>query len=217
MRENQARDDGAENSGRNFACWDIRQATAPLRTGTSTLSGAVNVTWSKAACAGSPENSTARRWPVPASKRSTTGLNPFQPCWATSSASSADRSGVRSAGPASLLIHGPGDHRTEGRVRGRLLMSLAVLENVGELGSSHPPCTTVVGSASSALAVNWTVALTMVASLGIPTLRPTMLGPMCRSLPPMRTLVPSCSASSEFATIVTVFVTGAASQRHPQV
>src|SRR5262249_21361568 len=36
--------------------------------------------------------------------------------------------------------------------------------------------------------------------LGDPDVEATMLGPMCRSLPPMRTLVPSCSASSEFGT-----------------
>src|SRR5262245_53956003 len=101
-------------------------------TGTSMLRAAVNVTWSTAARAGSPANSTGRRWPVPASKRSTTGLASDQSRWSTSSARSADRLGVRSAGPASLLTHGSGDHGTEGNVRGRLLMSLAVLLNVGE-------------------------------------------------------------------------------------
>src|SRR5262249_43640004 len=219
MREHQAGDDGAENSARNFACGDIRQATAPLRTGTSTLSGAVNVTWSKGGVrriARELDRSTLAGACLEAQHH---GAEPIPALLGHELSEQRGQVG-RSAGPASLLIHGPGDHRTEGGVRGRLLTSLAVLENVGELGSSNPTITTVVGSASSALAVNWTVALTMVTSLGIPTLtkrRPTMLGPMCRSLPPMRTLVPSCSASSEFATIVTVFVTGAASQRQPQV
>ena len=189
-------------------------------TGTSTLRGAVNVTWSTAACAGSFENETARRWPVPALKRSTTGLFPDQSARLTSSASSGDRSGVSSAGPFSLLFHGPGDHGTEATVGGRLLMSLSVLLNVAALESACATIATVAGSMSVALAVNCTAALTIVASLGSPTLTkrsPTMSGPMCRSLPPRRTLAPSCSASSVFATIVTVFVTGAASQRHPQV
>src|SRR5262249_22194557 len=158
-------------------------------------------------------------WPVPASKRSTTGLAGDQPSWLTSSASSAVRSGVRSAGPVSLLAHAGGAHGTDGSVRGRLVMSLSVLLNVAALVSASPTISTVVGAASSALDVNCTMALTIVASLGRPTLKrsPTVFGPRCRSLPPRRTLAPSCSASSEFATIATVLVTGLASQRQPQV
>src|SRR5262249_29797556 len=113
-----------------------------------------------------------------------------------------------------------GDHGTEATVGGRLLMSLAVLLNVAALESACATIATVAGSMSVALAVNCTVALVIVASLGSPTLTkrsPTMSSPRCRALPPRRTLAPSCSASSEFAAIVTVFVTGAASQRHPQV
>src|SRR5262249_57839647 len=104
-------------------------------TGTSAVSGAVNGTWSRAAGAGLFENETARRWPVPASKRSTTGLFPDQSAWLTSSASSGDRSGVRSAGPVSLLVQGPGSHGAEVSVRPRLLMSLAVLLNGVVLGA----------------------------------------------------------------------------------
>jgi hypothetical protein len=189
-------------------------------TGTSTLRGAVNVTWSTAACAGSFESETARRWPVPGWKISTTGLLPDQSARPTSSVSSGDRSGVSSVGPFSLLFHGPGDHGTECTVGGRLLMSLSVLLNVAALESASARIATVAGSTSVALAVNCTAALMIVASLGSPTLTkrsPTKSGPMCRSLPPRRTLAPSCSASSVFAAIATVLVTGAASQRHPQV
>src|SRR4029453_4757357 len=155
--------------------------------------------------------------PVPASKRNTTGLVADQSRWSTSSASSADRSGVRSAGPVSLLAHGPGDHGTEDRVRGRSLMSLSVLANVSSLAPPTPTIATRGGAASSALARNCTAALTIVAPFGIPTLTkrsPTMLAPRCRSLPPSRTLVPSCSASSGFARLVTFFVTGLAPQVH---
>src|SRR5262249_35883422 len=125
-------------------------------TGTSTLRGAVNVTWSTAACAGLFENETARRWPVPSWKISTTGLFPDQSVRPTSSASSGDRSGVRSVAPVSLLVHGPGDHGTEAWVGGRLLMSLAVLLNVAALESACATIATVAGSMSVALAVNWT-------------------------------------------------------------
>src|SRR5262245_50010492 len=119
-------------------------------TGTSTLRAAmVNVTWSTAARVRSPSNSTGRRWPVPASKRSTTGLAGDQSPRLTSSARSADRSGVRSAGPASLLIQGSGDHGTAATVRGRLLMSLAVLLNVAALESACATIAKVVGVASS--------------------------------------------------------------------
>src|SRR5262249_54042543 len=133
-------------------------------TGTSTLSGAVNVTCRMAACAGLFENDTARRWPVPALKRSTTGLFPDQSGRLTSSASSGDSSGVRSVAPVSLLFQGPGDHGTEATVGGRLLMSLAVLLNVAALESACATIATVAGSMSVALAVNCTVALVIVAS-----------------------------------------------------
>src|SRR4029453_16408685 len=85
--------------------------------------------------------------PVPASKRNTTGLVADQSRWSTSSASSADRSGVRSAGPVSLLAHGPGDHGTEDRVRGRSLMSLSVLANVSSLAPPPPPIPHLHGGA----------------------------------------------------------------------
>ena len=108
------------------------------QTGTSTLRAAVNVTWSTAAWAGSPSNSTgsplagarveaqhdgARRRPV----------RPGSPA----PASSADRSGVRSAGPR-LVVEPTGPATTAPRrtVVSRLLRSLAVLVNVCALVSS---------------------------------------------------------------------------------
>ena len=148
------------------------------------------------------------------------GLAVVQPAWFASSWTTAASSAVRSAGPASLASHAPGNHGTTATVLTLSLRLLSVLAKVCALALRSPTMLTSVAPASSELAVNCTEALTIVAPAGISTpvkRSPTMLVPRCRSLPPRRTLAPSCSASSELAAILTVFVTGLASQWHPQV
>src|SRR5262249_24941329 len=148
------------------------------------------------------------------------GLAVGQPAGLATSWTTLATSGVRSADPVSLASHGPGNHGSALTVLTRSLRLLSVLAKVCALVLSSPTMLTSVAPASSELAVNCTEALTIVAPAGIPTpgkRSPTMLVPRCRALPPRVTLAPSCSASSELAPILTVFVSGAASQWHPQV